>query len=62
MSNSPNRTYVLYRVFPHFTPARAQETMNKTLVKTKATIGFLGPGEIGWTVDTGGPRARSFGT
>jgi len=34
--------------------------MDDTLVKTKGTIGFLGPGEIGWTADTGGLGAKSF--
>jgi len=29
-------------------------------VKNKGTIGFLGPGETGWTADTGGLRAKSF--
>jgi len=36
--------------------------MDETLVETKGTIGFLGPGEMEWTADTGGLRAKSFGT
>jgi len=31
------------------------------LVKTKGTIEFLGPGEVGWIANTGGLRAKSFG-
>ena len=62
MNNSPHRVHLLYRAF-HIYNTQAQETMDETLVRTKGTIGFLGPGEIGWTVDTVGlshPRAKSF--
>lgn len=35
--------------------------MDGKLVKTKGKIGYLGPGEIGWTANAGGLRAKSFG-